>query len=137
MVWHRLATCRPGQGLPTAEPLLLHLPQTLVLLFPSPPSIALSRVGTTGTFTLIEDDGRTNAHTLDGAFTELELSFRILCEEGVESVEVNYAVVHAGYELLYEVIWFELPKGDARRIAAAEGRRAVVEEGRWGVRVDL
>lgn len=85
-----------------------------VLVFPSP-SHATS--GHSGTFTLIEDDGRSNAHLAEGKFTELELSF---CVVG-ERVEVASDVLQDGYPLPYEYIAWELPKGDSRQLILGEG----------------
>ncbi|KAJ7217663.1 glycosyl hydrolases family 31-domain-containing protein, partial [Mycena pura] len=62
------------------------------LIFPAPGSV---RASSRGAFTLIEDDGVSNAHTRDGTYTELVLSFNATETEVVVDVEV----VRGSYEL--------------------------------------
>ncbi|KAJ7141312.1 glycosyl hydrolases family 31-domain-containing protein [Mycena epipterygia] len=73
-----------------------------VLVFPTPTGASH------GSFTLVEDDGVSNAHTGKGVYTELVVSFTT----GGAGAEV----VHGAYKLPYEVIWFELPAGDERKV---------------------
>ncbi|KAJ6498838.1 glycosyl hydrolases family 31-domain-containing protein [Mycena sanguinolenta] len=82
------------------------------LIFPAPTGASQ------GCFTLIEDDGVSNAHTGEGEYTELVVSF--VANEA--EVIVNWEVVHGGYELPYEVIWFELPRGDKRKLVVKTGK---------------
>jgi alpha-glucosidase len=102
----------------------------------------IPRNGTTGTFTLIEDDGFSNDHTRHG-YTEINLSFRVIsqtlhCTDSATNsnqdsagagipgskdvVEVDYEIVHAGYALPYDTITFRLPEGDSRTIVPAFGK---------------
>lgn len=96
------------------------------LIFPSP-SLTTSTSGSSGTFTLIEDDGGTNAHLEKGEFTELQLSFAI--RAGGDEIEVGCKVVHGGYALPYREMAFELPAGDARQVVAAAGQQGRVAQG--------
>ncbi|KAJ7495980.1 glycosyl hydrolases family 31-domain-containing protein [Mycena galericulata] len=82
------------------------------LVFPAPTGES------TGSFTLIEDDGVSNAHTDKGVYTELVLSFTASGSE----IVVDYEVVYGGYELPYDVIWLELPVGDQRKLVVKEGK---------------
>ncbi|KAJ7071961.1 glycosyl hydrolases family 31-domain-containing protein [Mycena amicta] len=84
------------------------------LIFPAP--IGSSQ----GSFALIEDDGRTNAHTRDGKFTELTVSF----ESTEAEVVVDVEVVKGEYELPYDVVWFELPQGDKRKVSVKAEKEA-------------
>ncbi|KAG9127037.1 hypothetical protein FRC07_000922 [Ceratobasidium sp. 392] len=79
-------------------------------IFPSPSPKAL---GARGTFTLVEDDGKTNAHVNEGVHTELEIGFQV--EDG-EDVEVDLKVLHSAYAVPYDVIWFVLPVRDTRKL---------------------
>lgn len=55
-----------------------------------------------------------------------------------EVVEVDYRVVKGAWELEYEVLWWELPKGDGRRIVAKGGKETRVDgDGRVGIVVLL
>ncbi|KAJ7267606.1 glycosyl hydrolases family 31-domain-containing protein [Mycena haematopus] len=76
------------------------------LLFPAPAGASQ------GSFTLIEDDGVSNDHTGAGVYTELVVSFSAT----EAAVVVDYEVVRGAYKLPYEVIWFELPRGDERKV---------------------
>ncbi|KAF7376546.1 Glycosyl hydrolases family 31-domain-containing protein [Mycena sanguinolenta] len=78
----------------------------------------LERTPTLGRFTLIEDDGVSNEHTSAGEYTELVVSFAANETE----VVVNWEVVHGGYELPYDIIWFELPRGDKRKLVVKAGK---------------
>lgn len=84
------------------------------LVFPAP--TGASR----GSFTLIEDDGVSNAHTGKGVYTELVVSFTAGGAGG--EVVVDCEVVHGAYKLPYEVIWFELPAGDERKLVVKAGK---------------
>jgi alpha-glucosidase len=84
------------------------------LIFPAPTG------DSRGKFTLIEDDGMSNAHTGQGVYTELLLSFKAAAPGGV--VVVDYEVVHGGYKLPYDVIWFELPASDVRKVVVKGGK---------------
>lgn len=106
-----------------------------VLVFPAPSSSSSSSAsGQKGSFTLIEDDGKSNDHTNPSrrGYTEIFLSFTVV--EGGESVEVDFEVVHRRFELPYEVVWFELPRGDRRTLKVREGK---VEAGRKERRVGV
>lgn len=93
-----------------------------VLVF-SAPSSATS--GLSGSFTLIEDDGKSNAHLDEGRFTEIELSFKVVGE----TVEVGWKLVHGDYPLPYTYIAWELPKGDMRQLVLGAGMEAADSEG--------
>ncbi|KAJ7761077.1 glycosyl hydrolases family 31-domain-containing protein [Mycena metata] len=82
------------------------------LVFPAPSG------DSQGSFTLIEDDGVSNDHTAKGVYTELVISFAATSTE----VVVGYEVVHGAYKLPYEVIWFELPVGDKRKVMVKRGK---------------
>jgi alpha-glucosidase len=82
------------------------------LVFPAPSG------DSQGSFTLIEDDGVSNDHTGKGVYTELVVSFAATEAE----VVVDYQVVHGAYKLPYEVIWFELPRGDKRKLVVKGGK---------------
>jgi alpha-glucosidase len=69
-------------------------------------------VKSSGEFRLIEDDGKSNDHTRDGAYTELVLRF----EANENEVVVDIDMVHQGYDLPYKSIRFVLPQGDEREI---------------------
>ncbi|KAJ6594391.1 glycosyl hydrolases family 31-domain-containing protein [Mycena capillaripes] len=98
------------------------------LVFPAP--TGESR----GSFTLIEDDGVSNEHTGKGVYTELVVSFAATEAE----VVVDYEVVHGAYKLPYEVIWFELPVGDKRKLVVKEGKKDRRKEiGEVGIVVNL
>ncbi|KAJ7782318.1 glycosyl hydrolases family 31-domain-containing protein [Mycena maculata] len=84
----------------------------MALVFPAPMGKSA------GSFTLVEDDGVTNAHTGAGVYTEIILSFAASEAE----VVVDYEVVHGAYKLPYDVIWFELPKGDRRKVVVKGGK---------------
>jgi alpha-glucosidase len=101
-----------------------------VLIFPSPSN---SSFGLTGSFTLIEDDGRTNDHLEKGLYTELALHFAV---KGAE-VEVRWELVHGGYSLPYQELTWELPKGDTRKVVAASGMEWRRNEGDEGERFSL
>ena len=85
-----------------------------VRIFPSPSSASS---GHTGSFALIEDDGRSNDHLAEGKYTEIELSFKAHGDE----VEVRSTVVHGQYALPYDYIEWELPKGDSRKLVLGAG----------------
>lgn len=94
-------------------------------LFPAPTSSSLlsppSKSCLEGSFTLVEDDGHTNDHTLRGIYSDIILSFRVI--QGEEDiVVVDYNVVHSGYHLPFGAIEIRLPEGDKRRIVAADGK---------------
>lgn len=96
-------------------------------LFPAPmPAHTSSSSRTTGTFTLIEDDGVSNDHTNDGHYTEIMISFKVFrlpvdgCD--IDVVEVDYEFKHRGYELPYDLMEVKLPDGNTSRIIAAEGK---------------
>ncbi|KAJ7121284.1 glycosyl hydrolases family 31-domain-containing protein [Mycena crocata] len=74
-----------------------------------------------GSFTLIEDDGVSNDHTAKGVYTELFVSFSV--SAAGKEVVVDYEMVHGAYKLPYEVIWFELPVGDARKLVVKQGKK--------------
>lgn len=97
-------------------------------IFPSPTS---ATDGASGSFTLIEDDGKTNAHVERGVYSQVELSFRVA---GAQSVEVDVKVVKDSYALPYDTVWFALPIGDKRELCIAEGsgKGASVREVREG-----
>jgi hypothetical protein len=79
--------------------------------------------GLHGSFTLIEDDGQSNDHTLRDGYTEIELSFKVTKSDLGDVVEVDYKLIHAGYwPLPYSSIELRLPVGDDRRIVGAEGK---------------
>jgi alpha-glucosidase len=100
------------------------------LIFPSP-SHATSNAGRRGTFTIIEDDGKTNGHTIEGAFTEIVVSFEVVGDQ----VEIGLELLRDEYDLTYGVVWFELPKGDEREMVGAKGRTIVREDGRVGLKL--
>jgi alpha-glucosidase len=75
-----------------------------------------------GRFTLVEDDGVSNDHTGKGAYTELVVSFAAAGGDRDSEVVVDCEVVRGAYELPYDVIWFELPVGNARRVVVKEGK---------------
>ncbi|KAK4049956.1 hypothetical protein OIV83_003780 [Microbotryomycetes sp. JL201] len=86
-----------------------------LIVFPAPfkhPS------GQTGTFTLIEDDFRSNNHTGKGAYTEVQFWFKVVDED---TVGVGYDVVKKDWPLSYKDVAVRLPPGDARRIVAGDG----------------
>ncbi|KAI5478030.1 hypothetical protein MNV49_005493 [Pseudohyphozyma bogoriensis] len=76
-------------------------------IFPSPTKAS------EGTFTLIEDDGKSNDHTSKKVYTEIELAFK---SADATTVEVSYAVVHGKYKLPYDTIFWALPEGDQRKV---------------------
>lgn len=83
-------------------------------IFPSPTSKVY---GATGSFKLVEDDGKSNDHVEKGAFTELELSFQVAPgEKDQHFVEVDVKTLKDSYALPYEIIWFVLPPKDKREI---------------------
>lgn len=96
-----------------------------VLIFPSS---SLCPSGLSGSFTLVEDDGRTNEHLEQGVYTELDLHFAVKEDE----VEVWWELVHGGYCLPYREIAWQLPKGDRRTIVAARGMAGRREKGSNG-----
>lgn len=101
-------------------------------IFPSPTNNA---DGVTGSFTLIEDDGKTNAHVERGIFTEIKLSFRVAPDnQGSQRVEVGVEIATHSYDLPYDIIWFVLPVGDTRELCLApgSGKGAPVRETRDG-----
>lgn len=128
-----------------------------VLIFPSPTPRSTSssstskveRSGTKGSFTLIEDDGKTNDHTLSNIYSEVIISFSVevilsqsdeavAVEEEVEVVIIDYKVIHNLYEVKYREIEFVLPKGDNRKLIAGEGKELIdMGEGRWGLKFVL
>ncbi|KAF7305934.1 Glycosyl hydrolases family 31-domain-containing protein [Mycena chlorophos] len=93
------------------------------LVFPAPQGTSKGR------FVLIEDDGRTNAHTAESKFTELLLSFKA----SEKQVEVGVEVLEGGYALPYNVIWFELPRRDGRKVVVVRAAGGPGNEG--GVRM--
>ena len=95
-----------------------------VQIYPVPSSTPCS-AGRAGSFTLIEDDGKSNDHTTKGIYTEMVVSFEVVDETVVIEVEV----VKGEYELGYEVLWFELPMDDEREMVGARGM-SLVREGR-------
>lgn len=113
-----------------------------VLIFPSPTSRSGSS-GMEGSFTLIEDDGKSSDHTSKGIYSEIQIFFRVvqsLAEMGGEAIEVGYDVVTWKYTPEAEVLWFTLPKGDIRRMQPSEGRSGIWEgdagEGRFGLKLE-
>ncbi|KAK7005918.1 hypothetical protein R3P38DRAFT_3326385 [Favolaschia claudopus] len=90
------------------------------LIFPAP------KGDSQGSFTLIEDDGISNHHTNKQAYTELVVLFKATDAE----VTVDYEVVHGDYKLPYDVIWFELPKGDQRKVVGKNAKSERREENR-------
>jgi alpha-glucosidase len=95
-----------------------------IQIFPVP-SASNSLAGRRGSFTLVEDDGKSNDHTTKGNYTEMVISFEVVDETVVIEVEV----VKGEYELGYEVLWFELPMDDEREMVGARGM-SLVREGR-------
>ncbi|SCV71199.1 BQ2448_2787 [Microbotryum intermedium] len=91
-----------------------------VLIFPSS-----TKIGCFGRFTLIEDDGVSNEHTLNGIYTELEVWFRV---RSAEEVEVGFEVSRNKYVTKWKSLTWELPKGDGRKIVAAEGFSGAYDE---------
>ncbi|KAF7321974.1 Glycosyl hydrolases family 31-domain-containing protein [Mycena kentingensis (nom. inval.)] len=89
-----------------------------------------------GSFMLIEDDGRSNAHTHKGVYTELLLSFEC-AGDGAGEVVVNVEVLKGGYKLPYEVVWFELPAGDKRKVVGKGGKVQTSGDGKAGVKVGV
>lgn len=69
-------------------------------------------VASKGSFSLIEDDGKTDAHTSQQLYTELELSY----VASASHVEVSIDIKHAKYQLPYDTITFKLPEGDNREL---------------------
>ncbi|KAG8764033.1 hypothetical protein FRC12_008332 [Ceratobasidium sp. 428] len=92
-------------------------------IFPSP---SPKNPGATGSFTLVEDDGKTNAHVNEGVYTELEVSF---LAEDEEYIEVDVKVLHNAYAVPYDVIWFVLPVKDKRKMKAKSGTNTEVKVG--------
>ncbi|KAJ7485732.1 glycosyl hydrolases family 31-domain-containing protein [Mycena latifolia] len=84
------------------------------LVFPAPSGAS------NGRFILIEDDGVSNDHTGRGVYAELVLSFTAAGANA--EVVVDCKVVKGAYKLPYDVIWFELPVGDARKIVVKGGK---------------
>ncbi|KZT44248.1 hypothetical protein SISSUDRAFT_1057221 [Sistotremastrum suecicum HHB10207 ss-3] len=101
-------------------------------IFPSPVISSRARatenVWSSGSFNLIEDDGKTNDHTTNGTYTELTLSFEVE-EASASEVKIDVAVVHRRYSLPYSVIWFVLPHGDLRQLAGKKDVELV--HGTW------
>ncbi|KAL8286348.1 hypothetical protein RQP46_004365 [Phenoliferia psychrophenolica] len=98
------------------------------LIFPT----SNSQPGSTGHFTLVEDDGRTNST----ARTQLELSFAVVDVKGVEVVQVDYQLACAEFELPFDTIWWELPSGDGRNLVGAAGKEVHRDsEGRFGLKL--
>ncbi|QRV77708.1 glycoside hydrolase family 31 protein [Ceratobasidium sp. AG-Ba] len=93
------------------------------------PSLAPQNAGATGSFTLIEDDGKTNAHVDQGVYTEVEVTFQV---QDKGCVEVDVKVLHNAYELLYDVIWFVLPIGDNREMKAKGNVKSETKTGEDG-----
>ncbi|KAF8685452.1 glycosyl hydrolase 31 family [Rhizoctonia solani] len=86
------------------------------------PSLNSESNGATGSFKLVEDDGKTNEHAEKGIFTELEISFQVNPgEKGKQEVQVDVKELNSAYPLPYTVIWFILPPGDGRKLKAAAG----------------
>ncbi|CUA68775.1 hypothetical protein RSOLAG22IIIB_03635 [Rhizoctonia solani] len=86
------------------------------------PSIRSQADGSKGTFKLVEDDGKTNEHTENGAFTELELNFQVSPGEKAEQeIEVDVKELNNSYTLPYDVVWFILPLGDNRKLRVPAG----------------
>ncbi|CAE6538194.1 unnamed protein product [Rhizoctonia solani] len=86
------------------------------------PSIRSQVDGSKGTFKLVEDDGKTNEHTENGAFTELELNFQVSPGEKAEQeIEVDVKELNNSYTLPYDVVWFILPLGDNRKLRVPAG----------------
>lgn len=112
-----------------------------MLIFPSPESnksTATSRSGMKGSFSLIEDDGTSNDHSLKGVYTELNITFKVepSSASSSEKVEVDYQVIRGSYKLPYDKMEFVLPKGDERELVAAEGKELIsLGGGRWGLKV--
>lgn len=101
-----------------------------VLVFPT----SLSSAGSSGRFTLIEDDGLTNST----AYTQIELSFAVVQVGGEEAVQVDYEIIHGAFELPYEVLWWELPQRDLRRIVGAAGKEVLqTAEGAVGLKMKV
>ena len=99
-----------------------------VLVFPT----SISTAGSIGHFSLVEDDGKTNA----AAFTQIELSFAVVDVQGEEVVQVDYTMSSFDHKLPYDTLWWELPSGDARRIIGAEGKEVRKDtKGRFGLKV--
>lgn len=112
-----------------------------VLIFPSPTSRS-GLSGMEGSFTLIEDDGKSSDHTSEGIYTEIQIFFRVVqseTEPGVEAIEVGYDVVTWKYTPEAEILWFVLPKGDQRKMQS-EGRSGTWDmkagEERFGLRLE-
>ncbi|QRV92527.1 glycoside hydrolase family 31 protein [Ceratobasidium sp. AG-Ba] len=93
------------------------------------PSLAPQNPGATGSFTLIEDDGKTNAHVDQGVYTEVEVMFQV---QDKGCVEVDVKVLHNAYQLLYDVIWFVLPIGDNREMKAKGNVKSETKTGEDG-----
>jgi len=112
------------------------------LLFPSPTSAEtrsvsssapISESGLHGSFTLIEDDGRSNNHTLRGGFTEIEISFKVTGSDHGDVVQVDYKLINEGYwPLPYRSIKLCLPAGDHRKIVGAGGKHVTTRSGENG-----
>lgn len=71
-----------------------------------------------GSFTLIEDDFRSNDHSSKGVYTELRLSFEVVDD----AIEVDYDVVHGEWKLPYDSLAWHLPTGDGRTVRVKPGR---------------
>ncbi|KAM0786221.1 hypothetical protein ACM66B_007024 [Microbotryomycetes sp. NB124-2] len=90
--------------------------RTLVI-FPAPASHRSSGQSG-GSFTLVEDDFRSNDHTDKGVYTEIHFWFKVVDSE---SVQVGYDVVRKEWPLPYRDVAVCLPPGDARQVVGAEG----------------
>ncbi|KAJ1304276.1 hypothetical protein OPQ81_005436 [Rhizoctonia solani] len=97
------------------------------------PSLNSQAHGATGSFRLVEDDGKTNEHVEKGAFTELELSFQAQPgEKGQQIVEVDVKELSKSYALPFNVIWFILPLGDNRKLRVPLGSTRKTSEEKDG-----
>ncbi|SGY50174.1 BQ5605_C001g00861 [Microbotryum silenes-dioicae] len=90
-----------------------------VLIFPSS-----AQSGCSGRFTLVEDDGVSNEHTLNGVYTEIDVWYRV---KNFEEVEVGFEVSRNEYVTKWKNLTWELPKGDRRKIVGAEGLKGLYD----------
>ena len=78
--------------------------------------------GQQGKFTLVEDDFKSNDHVGKNSYTEIEFGFESIDDK---TVQVGMQVVREAWELPYEHIRVELPRGDKRRVVAGQGASGV------------
>lgn len=100
-------------------------PLPAAALRPSPDPSGTYKSKSTGRFTLIEDDGRSNAAAFEGAFTEIEIWFETDWEHGKDEVRVGFDVVHAGYPVEFP-LEFVLPHGDTRKLVLGDASAVVM-----------